>query len=105
VRTPSEISGDRIYTMRQLSQRTAEILEEINNDERPAMITKNGRFVAMILPVIGADIESTVVSVIVEESEHSQQLTGERTLESLRTTAEVARGLGVSLPGHSDGAA
>jgi antitoxin (DNA-binding transcriptional repressor) of toxin-antitoxin stability system len=100
--TRFKISSDRIYTMRQLNQQTAEVLQEINDDGHHAMITKRGRFIAMIVPLIGKNIESTVVGAIVDEIEQRQQLTGERTLESLKTTDEVARELGVRLRDYPD---
>jgi antitoxin (DNA-binding transcriptional repressor) of toxin-antitoxin stability system len=81
--------------MRQLNQQTAEVLKEINDDGRPAMITKRGRFIAMI-------VESTVVNAIVEEVEHGRQLMGEHTLENLRATGEITDELDVSLPDYPD---
>src|ERR1700677_3108345 len=100
--TDTAISRDHIYTMRQLNQQTADVLKEINDQGSPAMITKRGRFIAMIVPLIGADIESTVVGAIVDEIEHRGQLTGERTLGRLRTTGEIADELGVRLPDSPD---
>jgi prevent-host-death family protein len=88
--------------MRQLNQQTAEVLKEINDDGRPAMITKRGRFIAMIVPLVAADIESTVVGAIVDEFEHSRQLTGEYTLENLRTTDAITDELDVNLPDYPD---
>lgn len=102
MRTRSEISRDRIYTMRQLNQQTAEVLKEINDDGRPAMITRRGRFIAMIVPLVGADIESVVVGAIVDDVEHTRQLTGEHTLEHLKTTEELADQLDVRLRGYPD---
>jgi hypothetical protein len=43
-----------------------------------------------------------VVGAIVDEIEHRDQLTGERTLGRLRTTGEIADELGVSLPDYPD---
>lgn len=100
--TGTAISSDRIYTMRQLNQQTADVLKEINDRGAPAMITKRGRFIAMIVPLVGADIESTVIGAIVDEVEHRGQLTGERTLERLRTTGQIADELGVRLRGYPD---
>src|SRR5690348_7556805 len=100
--TRFKISSDRIYTMRQLNQQTAEVLQEINEDGHYAMVTKRGRFIAMIVPLVGKDIESTVIGAIVNEVEHRGQLTGESTLESLKTTAEIADDLGVRLPDYPD---
>jgi antitoxin (DNA-binding transcriptional repressor) of toxin-antitoxin stability system len=102
VRTDTAISRDHIYTMRQLNQQTADVLKEINDQGSLAMITKRGRFIAMIVPLVGANIESAVVGAIVDEVEHRGQLTGERTLERLRTTGQVADELGVRLPDYPD---
>src|ERR1039457_1970275 len=88
--------------MMQLNQQTAEVLKEINDDGRPAMITKRGRFIAMIVPLVSANIESTVVNAIVEEVEDGRQLTGEHTLENLRTTGGIAEDIDVSLPAYPE---
>ena len=47
-----QINGDKpgIYTMRQLNQKTATVLEEIGKNG-PALITRLGRFVAKITPL------------------------------------------------------
>src|SRR5438067_6844264 len=51
------LDDPKIYTMRELNQRTAQVLEEINDNKRPAAITKHGRFVALVLPLRDAEIE------------------------------------------------
>jgi prevent-host-death family protein len=55
----------KTYTMRQLSQRTAEVIEEINKCGEPALITKHGRIIAMITPLADARVESIVLSSLV----------------------------------------
>ncbi|MBV8996663.1 MAG: type II toxin-antitoxin system Phd/YefM family antitoxin [Pseudonocardiales bacterium] len=57
-----ELSEAKIYTMRELNQNTAQVLDEINRSGRPAAVTKHGRFVALITPLLGAQIESLVLS-------------------------------------------
>jgi prevent-host-death family protein len=52
----------KIYTMSELNQRTAQVIEEINDSGRPALITKHGRFMALITPLRDATIESLVLS-------------------------------------------
>jgi antitoxin (DNA-binding transcriptional repressor) of toxin-antitoxin stability system len=96
------IASDRIYTMRQLNQQTADVLKEINRDGREAFVTRRGRFIAMIVPLIDKDIESTLIGAILDEVDHRRQLTGERTLESLKTTEEIANDLDVNLPRYPD---
>jgi antitoxin (DNA-binding transcriptional repressor) of toxin-antitoxin stability system len=51
----------RTYTMRELNQHTARVLAEINESRRPAAITRHGRFIALITPLEGAEIESLVL--------------------------------------------
>ena len=57
-----ELSEAKIYTMRELNQNTAQVLDEINRSGQPAAVTKHGRFVALITPLLGAQIESLVLS-------------------------------------------
>lgn len=54
------VAEGRTYTMRELSQATAKVIDEINSSERPALVTKHGRFVALITPMANASIESVV---------------------------------------------
>lgn len=49
-----------VYTIRQLGQQTAFIIEQIEKNG-PALITRNGHFVAMISPLRG-DVEARVLS-------------------------------------------
>jgi prevent-host-death family protein len=64
----SRISGDegRIYTMRDLNQRTAEVMTEIQ-EHGPAFITKHGRFIAVITPLAAGQVESAVLSAMARE--------------------------------------
>jgi antitoxin (DNA-binding transcriptional repressor) of toxin-antitoxin stability system len=52
----------RTYTMRELSQRTAQVIEEINESGEQALITKHGRIVALVTPLQHAQVESIVLS-------------------------------------------
>lgn len=54
-------STTALYTMRELNQNTARVMDEINRSGRPAAITKHGRFVALITPLGDAAIESVVL--------------------------------------------
>lgn len=56
------LSEANVYTMRQLNQDTARVIEQINDSGVPAAITKHGRFVALIQPLAGAAIESMVLT-------------------------------------------
>ena len=52
----------KVYTMRELNQNTAQVMDEINRSGQPAAITKHGRFVALITPLADAEIETVVLS-------------------------------------------
>lgn len=60
--TSVELGEAKIYTMRELNQNTAQVIDEINASGRPAAVTKHGRFVALITPLLGTQIESLVLS-------------------------------------------
>jgi antitoxin (DNA-binding transcriptional repressor) of toxin-antitoxin stability system len=57
-----ELDGAKIYTMRELNQNTAQVIDEINRNGRPAAVTRHGRFVALITPLLNAKIESLVLN-------------------------------------------
>jgi antitoxin (DNA-binding transcriptional repressor) of toxin-antitoxin stability system len=63
----SQVNGQKpeVYTVRQLGQQTAFIIEQIEKNG-PALITRNGHFVVMISPLRG-DVESRVLSEIARE--------------------------------------
>jgi antitoxin (DNA-binding transcriptional repressor) of toxin-antitoxin stability system len=62
-----QANGDtpRVYTMRQLNQQTAYVMDQIGKDG-PALITRLGRFVAMIAP-LRRDVESRVLTEMARE--------------------------------------
>jgi prevent-host-death family protein len=95
-----EVYQDRLYTMRQLNQHTADVLREINERGEVALVTRRGRFVAAIVPLAGRDIEGQLISGVLSEVERKGQLTGERSLDRVATTGEVVERLGVNLPGY-----
>src|SRR5664279_6455461 len=55
---------DRVYSMRELNQRTAEVIKEINESGQPGVITRHGRFVALITPLANKDVEAAVLSAV-----------------------------------------
>jgi antitoxin (DNA-binding transcriptional repressor) of toxin-antitoxin stability system len=61
-RANTTIDNPKIYTMRELNQSTAQVIDEINRSGRPAAITKHGRLVALITPLAGVQVESIVLS-------------------------------------------
>jgi antitoxin (DNA-binding transcriptional repressor) of toxin-antitoxin stability system len=61
------VNGDQpdVYTMRQLNQRTARVIDQVI-ESGPALITRLGRFAAMITP-LKADLESRVLGQLAQE--------------------------------------
>jgi antitoxin (DNA-binding transcriptional repressor) of toxin-antitoxin stability system len=59
------VQKPEVYTVRQLGQQTAFIIEQIEKNG-PALITRNGHFVVMISPLRG-DVESRVLSGMARE--------------------------------------
>lgn len=55
-------SSPLVYTMTELNQHTARVLDEINAAGRPAAITKHGKFMVMITPLVDAQVESTALT-------------------------------------------
>ncbi|MEU4442484.1 type II toxin-antitoxin system prevent-host-death family antitoxin [Actinosynnema sp. NPDC050801] len=62
MRTRTELANVKTYTMRELNQSTAQVLEEINDSHQPAVITKHGRFIALITPLRDVEIEELVLT-------------------------------------------
>jgi hypothetical protein len=56
-----------VYTMRALNQQTARIMSEIERTEKPAFITRHGRFVAMIRPLALGQAQSRVLAEMARE--------------------------------------
>ena len=85
-RVAHEISQDRIYTMRQLNQHTADVLREINERGATALITRHGRFVAAIVPLATANLESRYIEEILQETKHRAKMLGVDTLDEIHET-------------------
>jgi prevent-host-death family protein len=65
-------------TMRELNQNTAQVIDEINKSGRQALVTKHGRYVAVIRPVSNVEVEigglstdSSSVRVLVSSGEQN----------------------------------
>ena len=64
---PVDDDGALGYTMRELNQRTGQVMGEILEHQRPAYITKHGRFIAKIVPLEPAKVESAVHAAIARD--------------------------------------
>jgi prevent-host-death family protein len=80
----------KIFKVSDLNQDTAGVLKQINEGGRPAVVTKHGRFIAMITPLEGRNVEGLLVDAV---------LRSENTLDAATTlsTDELARALNVNL--------
>jgi prevent-host-death family protein len=96
--TQTRRDSAQLYTMRELNQHTADVIREINESGQPAVITRHGRFVAIISPLTGTDVETVALSAIIENATNRPQLLGQRTTASPETAEELAQNLGITLP-------
>lgn len=85
--TSRRIASSHWYTMRELNQNTAKVLREINESGEPALITRQGRPIALITPLADAQVESAVLGAVLDSL---PQLTGEEPLSEIREPEEVA---------------
>ena len=56
-----------VFTMRDLNQQTARVIEEIEKAGRPAVITRHGRFIAIITPLAPGQVESRILPEIARQ--------------------------------------
>ena len=56
-----------VYTMRDLNQHTARVMGEIEKTGKSAFITRHGRFVAIVTPVLPGQVESRVLAEMARE--------------------------------------
>lgn len=82
----TRVGKSHLYTMRELNQHTADVIKKINESGEPAVITRHGRFVALITPLVGAGIESAVLGAVVDRLEKAQT-------EKSYSSSELARKL------------
>lgn len=80
----------RIYTLAELHLHTADVLREINESGEPAVITRHGRFLAVITPVAGINLEGKLIGEFLKESPHLD----DEILEGV-TTEELRAELGL----------
>jgi antitoxin (DNA-binding transcriptional repressor) of toxin-antitoxin stability system len=62
-----------VFTMRELNQQTARIMKEIERTGQPAIITKHGRFIAIIRPLVAGQVESVVFPEIARQAAKRDQ--------------------------------
>jgi antitoxin (DNA-binding transcriptional repressor) of toxin-antitoxin stability system len=57
-----KLGNARVVSMRELNQRTSAVIDEINDSHEAALLTKHGRFVAIISPLADRRVESVVLA-------------------------------------------
>ncbi len=62
------LAADSFYTMRELSHRTAQVIREINESDRPGYITRRGRLLAIISPLVAARLEEVALAAVLERT-------------------------------------
>jgi hypothetical protein len=70
VRYPSSwVDGDEalVYTMQDLYQQPAHVMNRIETTRKPAFITRHGRFVAIIEPLEPGQVESRALAAMARE--------------------------------------
>jgi antitoxin (DNA-binding transcriptional repressor) of toxin-antitoxin stability system len=61
-----------VFAMGELNQRTGQVMDEIQKDERPAYITNYGRFIAKIIPIDPAKVRSAVKAAVAQDTGQNQ---------------------------------
>ena len=88
--------GDaRLFTMRDLNHDTAGVIQAINDSGEPAVITKHGRFVALITPLAGRNFEGRLVGELLRQGQERDLVADTSEDDPGLTTAELAEELGV----------
>lgn len=65
---PTQIASSPTYSMRELNQNTAKVIKEINESGEPALITRQGRPVALITPLANERVEAAVLAAALEST-------------------------------------
>lgn len=65
----SRETGPLLVTMRELSEDTAGVLARVNEQNRPAVVTRHGRLVALVQPLFGRNVEGAAIAALLAEQE------------------------------------
>lgn len=87
----AQVASSHTYSMRELNQNTAHVIREINESGEPALITRQGRPVALITPLANARVEAAVLAAALESS---SSMNVSESVGKVRTSEEVGRDLG-----------
>jgi antitoxin (DNA-binding transcriptional repressor) of toxin-antitoxin stability system len=88
-------AGDvHTYTVTQLNQQTPQVLDEINSSGMPALVTKRGKFVALLVPLEGVPVERMLLQALTR-GDLGSPAEGVDSESELLNPAEVASRLGL----------
>ncbi|SPM40547.1 hypothetical protein AU192_16405 [Mycobacterium numidiamassiliense] len=91
------IAQVHLYTMRELNQDTAGTIQRINETNTPGIITRHGRFVAVIHPLANTPIESVAIANALKDIETRNQLVGDSTVGKIYSAEEAANELNLTV--------
>ncbi|MFD9885886.1 hypothetical protein ACFWZT_31025 [Streptomyces alboflavus] len=93
------LGSARIVTMRELANDTSRIMRELNDTSEPALVTKHGRFIALIQPLAGVKVEAIAVQNLLSTMPTAAEVDDEAD-ESVDSTDAMRRlGLNIRLSG------
>ena len=87
----AQVASSHTYSMRELNQNTAHVIREINESGEPALITRQGRPVALITPLANVRVEAAVLTAA---RESVSVLNTAESVGKIHTSEEVGRDLG-----------
>ena len=86
-----EDANNLVYSMRDLNQNTAHVMNEIRHAGKPAFITLYGRFIAVITPLEPGEVEQQAIAAIARSvSAANAEIT--TSLREARTTLAAETG-------------
>lgn len=88
----AHVASSHTYSMRELNQNTAQVIREINESGEPALITRQGRLVALLTPLANARVEAAVLAAALE-SVSAMNTAG--SVGKIHPSEEVGRDLGL----------
>lgn len=91
------LASAHFYTMRELNEQTADVIRDVNERGEPAVITRQGRVVAVISPV-GDGVESALIRAALQEDPGSSPTLGLGPGSDAYTPDEVAERLDLHVP-------
>ena len=87
-----------VYTMQELNQHTASVVQEILESETPALITRRGKYIGLFTPLAHEDVEGHVLAAFVNNK--ATALRGQSSDSAkLKSTEAIAEELGITLRG------